>query len=85
MILGLDRRNVSCILFIPKEVIPMGIPSKEFKFRRLAMGLTQEALARRLDITLRAVALIEAKDEVPERYVLALTAIEAERASGEHA
>lgn len=60
----------------------MGIPSKEFRFRRLAMGLTQEALARRLDITLRAVALIEAKDEVPERYVLALTAIEAERTAG---
>lgn len=56
----------------------MGITSEEFRNRRRAMGLTQEALARRLDITLRAVTLIEAKPEVPERYVLALTAIEAE-------
>ncbi len=57
----------------------MGITSEEFRNRRRAMGLTQEALARRLDITLRAVTLIESKKEVPERYVLALTAIEAER------
>lgn len=56
----------------------MGISSEEFRKRRRGLGLTQEALARRLDITLRAVTLIEKKAEVPERYVLALAGIEAE-------
>jgi predicted transcriptional regulator len=61
----------------------MGISSEEFRKRRRDLGLTQEALARRLDITLRAVTLIESKGEVPERYVLALAGIEAERRGAE--
>lgn len=48
----------------------------EFRRIRKSLGLTQEGLARRLDITVRQMHAIENGEAIPMRYQFALRWIE---------
>lgn len=60
-------------------MIPEMTPS-EFRAKRRKLGLSQEQLAHAMGITVRQMANIEKREEIPLRYQLALRWLEYDRA-----
>lgn len=57
----------------------------DFKWRRHRLGLKQQELADKMQVTRQWIGLLEKRDVVPPVYALALMALEAQQGQSIHA